>query len=241
MTERKRLAADPVSQHRPGDPGEEGLLRVLQSKAETRAFYDKISKVYDLLSERSEAPVRRLGLQKLAARPGELVLEVGYGTGHCLVTLATAVGPNGRVYGVDVSSGMAERARRLLADAQLLDRVHLTYGDGESLPLQSDTVTGVFISFTLELFDTPAIPRVLAECHRVLRIGGRIVAVGLSKEGPAGLALEAFEWTHQHFPNLLDCRPIYVRRALDTAGFRVTEAVFQHMWVPVEIVLATKP
>jgi demethylmenaquinone methyltransferase/2-methoxy-6-polyprenyl-1,4-benzoquinol methylase len=97
------------------------------------------------------------------------------------------------------------------------------------------------MSFTLELFDTPVIPRVLAECGRVLQSNGRIVIVGLSKEAPPGLALKAFEWTHQHFPTLLDCRPIYVRRALDRAGFRVTETSLQHMWVPVEVVTATKP
>ena len=97
------------------------------------------------------------------------------------------------------------------------------------------------MSFALELFDTPAIPKVLAECRRVLQRGGRIVVVALSKEGPPGLALEAFQWTHQHFPNLLDCRPIYARRALDDAGFSIAETVLDRMWVPVEIVAATNP
>ncbi len=217
------------------------MLRVLQSKAETRAFYDKISTVYDFLAERSEAPVRALGLKALAARAGETILEVGFGTGHCLAGLAADVGPSGHVCGIDLSGKMAERTRRLLEDRHVLDRVHVVCGDAENLPLQSDTVTGVFMSFTLELFDTPVIPRVLAECGRVLQSNGRIVIVGLSKEAPPGLALKAFEWTHQHFPTLLDCRPIYVRRALDRAGFRVTETSLQHMWVPVEVVTATKP
>jgi hypothetical protein len=44
-----------------------GILRVFQSKDETRAFYNKISKVYDLLAERSEEPIRRLALEKLDA------------------------------------------------------------------------------------------------------------------------------------------------------------------------------
>ena len=217
------------------------MLRVLQSKTETRAFYDKISSVYDLLAERSEAPVRKEGLRSLAAQPGETILEIGFGTGHCLVELGTAVGRTGFVYGVDLSSGMALRAQQLLADGHLLDRVVLTCGDGEHLCFQSSTISAVFMSFTLELLDTPGIPRVLAECRRVLRHDGRIVVVGLSKEAPPGVALEAFEWTHRHFPNLLDCRPIYVRRALETAGFNVITSVVRHAWVPVEIVLATTP
>jgi demethylmenaquinone methyltransferase/2-methoxy-6-polyprenyl-1,4-benzoquinol methylase len=99
---------------------------------------------------------------------------------------------------------------------------------------------GIFMSFILELFDTPEIPGVLAECNRVLRPGGRLVVVGMSKERPEGLAIRVFEWTHQHFPNLLDCRPIYVRRAVEAAGFVTEDATVKHGWGPVEIVKARK-
>ena len=44
-------------------PDQPGVLRVFQSREQTRAFYDKLSRVYDLLAERSEAPVRRKGLR----------------------------------------------------------------------------------------------------------------------------------------------------------------------------------
>ena len=82
------------------------VLRVLQTKDETRAFYDKISGVYDLLAEHSEGPVRQTGLDRLALARGERVLEIGYGTGHCLVQIAKAVGPEGKVFGIDLSEGM---------------------------------------------------------------------------------------------------------------------------------------
>jgi hypothetical protein len=44
------------------------------------------------------------------------------------------------------------------------------------------------------------------------------------------------EWTHRRFPNLMDCRPIYVRRALQAAGLAVENSRTKSMWVPVEIV-----
>jgi demethylmenaquinone methyltransferase/2-methoxy-6-polyprenyl-1,4-benzoquinol methylase len=217
-----------------------GVLRVFQSKAETRAFYDKISQVYDLLAERSEAPMRRLGLEQLGVRPGETVLEIGFGTGHCLVDLARATGAAGHVLGVDLSGEMARLARQHVAAADAAGQVDLVCGDAEWLPWRNELIDAVFMSFTLELFDTPAMSTVLAECRRVLRPGGRLVVVGLSKDGPPGLVMEAFQWTHQHFPNLLDCRPIYVARACAGANLQVKEVLHRRMWVPVEIVLAAK-
>lgn len=218
-----------------------GVSRVLQSKVERKAFYNKIAKVYDLLAERSEQPMRDAGLALLAVAPGERVLEVGFGTGHCLVKLAQAAGPNGRVFGIDLSEAMLQLSRELVERKGLSDRVELICGDAEELPYESDSMDAIFMSFTLELFDTPQIPRVLAECNRVLHLGGRIVVVGLSKVGRQGVVIRALEWTHQHFPNLLDCRPIFVRGALEAAGFLVGKSAVKQMWVPVEIVQAVKP
>ena len=216
------------------------IQRVFQSKAETKAFYDKISHVYDLLAEHSEGPIRRAGLEKLDAQLREKVLEIGCGTGHSLVSLAQSVGPTGKVYGLDLSERMLDVARDNLHKAGLAERVELTCGDAVKLAYPSDALDAIFMSFTLELFDTPEIPKVLAECKRVLRPGGRIVVVAVSKNGEGGLILELYEWSHRHFPNLVDCRPIFVRQSLETAGFRIESTERKMMWVPVEVVLAVK-
>jgi demethylmenaquinone methyltransferase/2-methoxy-6-polyprenyl-1,4-benzoquinol methylase len=220
---------------------EPGVARVFQSKHETKAFYNKIAKVYDLLAEHSERAVRQEGLAMFAPAAGEHLLEIGVGTGHCLVEIAEAVGPRGRAYGIDISENMLARTQSLLDDERLADRAELVCGDAERLPYASGSMDGIFMSFTLELFDTPEIPQVLEECRRVLRPGGRVAVVGVSKEGKPGMVLRAFEWTHRHFPNLVDCRPIYVRRALNAAGFHVEVWSMRHMWVPVEIVRGRKP
>jgi ubiquinone/menaquinone biosynthesis C-methylase UbiE len=217
-----------------------GVLRVLQSKEETRAFYDKIAGVYDLLAERSEQPVRQAGLKMLDARPGERVLEIGFGTGHSLLELAQAVGPSGRVLGIDLSERMTQVAQALVRKRGLQDRVELVCGDVLHLPYEPESLDGAFMSFTLELFDTPEIPQVLAECRRVLKAGGRIVVVGMSRVRPDGLLTEVFEWTHRHFPNYLDCRPILVRQALEDAGFAIAAGEVTKMWVNVEIVRGVK-
>jgi demethylmenaquinone methyltransferase/2-methoxy-6-polyprenyl-1,4-benzoquinol methylase len=219
---------------------ESDVARVLQTKSETRAFYNKIAGVYDFLAEHSEQPMREIALEMLAPAPGERLLEIGFGTGHVLARLARAVGPAGKVFGIDISENMLAQARELLEREHLTDRVTLACGDAEELPHPDDSLDGILMCFALELFDTPDIPRVLAQCRRVLRPGGRIVVAAVSKEGEQGLVVRAFEWTHRHFPNLLDCRPIHARQALEAQGFSIEQARIESMWVPVEIVRGRK-
>lgn len=216
-------------------------LPVFQTRQQTRAFYNKISGVYDLLSDRSEAPVRRAGLDLLKMQAGEEVLEIGCGTGHSLVRLADEVGSRGRVLGLDLSDKMLAVARTTVARAGVGDRVRLRRGDAARLPYADSSVDAVFMSFTLELFDTPEIPAVLGECRRVLRPGGRIVVVGMSKEGRRDPLVAVFEWAHRHFPNFLDCRPIFVREAMQASGFNIAKSIKRRMWIPIEIVLGQKP
>jgi len=116
---------------------EPGVLRVLQSREETKSFYDKIAKVYDLLAERSEQPMREAGLKLLAAAPGERILEIGFATGHCLVELARAVGPAGSVAGIDISEKMLAEAQQLLDREAVAERGELHCGDAEHLTARS--------------------------------------------------------------------------------------------------------
>ncbi len=201
-----------------------GVLRVLQTKEQTQAYYDRIALVYDLLAEHAEAPVRRAGIEMLKVRKGEKILEIGFGTGHSLVTLGESVGPTGRVFGIDLSEEMRGLSIARLKKQGLDNRVELSCGDALRLPYSSDRMHGIFMSFMLELFDTPEILVVLSECRRVLMIGGRIVVVGMSRLAPHGLMTEDFGWTRHHFPSCLDCRPILVRHALGDAGFYVAES-----------------
>src|SRR5690349_19153641 len=106
-------------------PAKEEVLRVLQSKEQTKVFYDRISGVYDLLSERSEAPMRNEGLALLNVRAGERVLGIGFGTGHGLAAMARAAGRRGQVLGLDLSERMVRLARANLKKAGVLERVKL--------------------------------------------------------------------------------------------------------------------
>jgi ubiquinone/menaquinone biosynthesis C-methylase UbiE len=91
----------------------------------TKSFYDRISTSYDLIADSNEHAARERGIEMLAVRPGENVLVVGFGTGHSLVALARAVGPTGRIFGVDISEGMLSVARKRIVEERVVDRVEI--------------------------------------------------------------------------------------------------------------------
>jgi ubiquinone/menaquinone biosynthesis C-methylase UbiE len=217
------------------------ITRVTRTKAEAKESYDRMSSYYDLLSGGYEQKYKNLALQQLHITRGETVLEVGFGTGHSLQQIAEAVGEAGRVYGIDISSGMLVVSRRRLEKTGLLNRVELTCDDATKMPYADNEFDAVFMSFTLELFDIPEIPLLLAEIWRVLKPTGRIGVLGMSKEGGYSLLLRLYEWLHRKLPQTIDCRPIYVEQSLKDAGFEIThnERV-SLMGLPAEIVVGTK-
>jgi demethylmenaquinone methyltransferase/2-methoxy-6-polyprenyl-1,4-benzoquinol methylase len=219
----------------------DSIRRVNRTKNEAQASYDRLSRWYDLLSGSSEARPRQAGLELLNALPGEHVLDIGPGTGHSLAALGRSAGETGRVQALDLSPGMLAVARARLDKYNECANVSLTCGDGLRLPYSAGAFDAIFSSFNLELFDTPEIPQVLEECRRVLRPGGRICVVSLSKVGKSQAMIKLYEWSHERFPAFVDCRPIYVQPSLEQAGFHIQAVKCMYMWgLPVEIVLAQK-
>lgn len=122
-----------------------------------------------------------------------------------------------------------------------MDRVELYHGDASKLPFINETFDAVFMSFTLELFDTPEIPQLLNEVRRVLKAGGRLGVASLSRTKGNSIALRIYEWIHRKWPKYVDCRPIYVEQFLRKAGYTIQSKEMDNLLVlPLEIVVAIK-
>ncbi len=99
------------------------------------------------------------------------VADLGCGTGHALLALAPVAA---RVIGVDQSAAMLKAAKRRTAG---LGNVELRQGSLEALPLEDGSVDAALLLLALSYVQDPAL--VLGEAARVLRPGGRLVAVDL--------------------------------------------------------------
>jgi demethylmenaquinone methyltransferase/2-methoxy-6-polyprenyl-1,4-benzoquinol methylase len=224
-----------------GKSPDSAALPVRRSKEEARHLYDRVSRFYDYLAGPFERKYAEMALEQLSIKNGETVLEIGFGTGYCLKRMAQSAGSKGKAYGIDISPSMVKVTKKRLEKARLLDRVALYCGDAMKLPYGDNTFDAAFMSFTLELFDTPEIPKVLEEIKRVLKPDGRLGVVSMSRSYGEPAVLRLYEWIHKKWPKYVDCRPIYVEESLREARYNIQSREKVGLFgLPGEIVIATK-
>ena len=234
-----RLGSEDVN--RENESKEPGILPAPRTKEEAKLAYNRISRYYDYTTGAFGRKYAEMALERLSIVEGETVLEIGFGTGYCLKLIAELVGQTGKVYGIDISSGMIEITKKRLEKVGLAKRAELFCGDAVSLPFVDNTFDAVFISFTLEVLDTPEIPKVLEQIKKVLRPGGKLGVASMSKENEESIFLRLYEWIHNKWPKYVGSRPIYAEQSLIDTGYQIkSKEKVKIFRLPVEIIVAVK-
>jgi demethylmenaquinone methyltransferase / 2-methoxy-6-polyprenyl-1,4-benzoquinol methylase len=139
-------------------------------------MFDRIAGVYDLMNGVMTAGLHHRWRSRAAdlARVGrgDRVLDVATGTGDLAVELASRVGPDGEVVGMDFSEAMLERAR---AKAPAL---RFEPGDAQALTYESDTFDAATVGFGARNFGD--LTQGLSEMARVVKPGGRVVVLEIT-------------------------------------------------------------
>ena len=110
-------------------------------------------------------------------RPGEVVLDLGCGAGLDLYFYARAVGANGKVYGLDISEDMVNKAKSNM-EATGIKNFEIKRGHSDNLPFQDNFFDVVASNGIYNL--SPDKEKVMCEVFRVLRPGGRTVFCDLA-------------------------------------------------------------
>jgi ubiquinone/menaquinone biosynthesis C-methylase UbiE len=138
----------------------------------TRTTWNESATAYvDLM--RNLEPFRTEVLARLDPRPGERILDLGTGPGEPAMTLARAVGPQGRVIGIDLSERMIEIARTV-GKARGLRNVDFQVMDASQLAFPESSFDAAISCFGFQIFTAPE--KVARQAYRVLRPNGRILA-----------------------------------------------------------------
>ncbi|MET3575136.1 demethylmenaquinone methyltransferase [Bhargavaea ullalensis] len=135
--------------------------------------YDKMNSV---ISFQQHKLWRREMMNKMAVRPGSVVLDVCCGTGDWTLALSDAVGGTGSVTGLDFSANMLSVAEKKTSGR---DNIRLIEGNAMALPFEDGTFECVTVGFGLR--NVPDLRKALSEMHRVLKPGGMIACLETSQ------------------------------------------------------------
>ena len=185
---RDRPRADRTRSGVAGDPQADPAAGRSEHARRIQRGYDAWARLYDWFARAtaSVGGVRAGCVRALALDAGDTVVEFGCGPGVNIPALREAVGPTGRVVGVDISGGMLARARALV-ERRGWENVSLVRADATAPPVRS--ADGVLATFVTSLFPEP-----YAVVSEWCGLSDSVVIAAFAPRGsrPANAALWAF-------------------------------------------------
>jgi ubiquinone/menaquinone biosynthesis C-methylase UbiE len=193
------------------------ILEARYTHQEIVRKYNLIASIYDVFGILAETKARQRAIEIASIRNGEKVLEVAFGTGLNLVEILKR-NPQGWVDGIDVSTKMMEKTmKRISKIGQKNYSLHL--GDCRRLPFADGTFDLLMNQYLLDILPVEDFLPLLKEFKRVVKHGGRIVLVHMTK-GEKRIN-QIYERIYKMRPPLLaGCRGVLAQPFLEETGFK---------------------
>ena len=156
---------------------------------------------------------RKSIIKSLRLRPGDRIADIGSGTGLYLGPFSTGVGPNGRVYAIDISPRLVEFVEKRAKDENL-DNVVVVLSTATSIGLSPGTVNRAFVCDAYHHFERHE--AMLASIFDALVPGGEFVVVDFNR-----IPGVSREWVIGHVRASKET----VREEIEAAGFGFVEEV----------------
>jgi demethylmenaquinone methyltransferase / 2-methoxy-6-polyprenyl-1,4-benzoquinol methylase len=180
---------------------------------------DKYDVMNTVLSFQQHKRWRRFAMRHIVVPQGGTALDVATGTGDWAISLAKVVGPSGKVVGVDFVNEMLDVARaKAEKHERLKERIEFVHGDAMNLAFQDNTFDVATIGFALR--NVPDVLTVIREMTRVVKPGGQVVSLELSKP-------ESYLWRKLYY--------FYFYRILPKIGALAVGKFEPYAWLPASL------
>ena len=184
--------------------------------------FESIAPKYDLMNDvlsfRQHKSWRKRTMKRMAMKPGDTAIDLCCGTCDWTIAMAQASG-SGRMVGLDFSRNMLERGREKVQDMGLERQIELIEGNAMELPFPDNTFDYATIGFALR--NVPDLVKVIEEMQRVVKPGGMVVSLELSKP------------TWQPFKSIYY---FYFQRILPLLGRLLAKRYEQYKWLPESLI-----
>lgn len=184
--------------------------------------FESIAPKYDLMNDilsfGRHKYWRRFTMDRMKVKPGTKAIDVCCGTCDWTVSLAQASG-TGKVVGLDFSRSMLAYGERKIKAQNRNGQIELVHGNAMDLPFDDDTFDYATIGFALR--NVPDLKQVLREMKRVVKPGGLVVSLELSKP------------TWQPFKSIYY---FYFQRVLPFLGKLIAKRYQQYKWLPESLI-----
>ena len=192
-------AATDAASRRAAPPSRESA----EFAAQVRGMFDRIAGVYDLMNTAMTAGLHHRWRERAADRAelgaGESALDACCGTGDLAIQLRRRVGASGRVVGCDFSEPMLELARDK-SDRLKMSDIEFEWADALDLPYRDGSFDAVTVGFGVR--NLADLGRGIGELARVLRPGGRLVILEITRPRRQPLAAFHALWFDRIVPQL---------------------------------------
>lgn len=143
------------------------------TKSDTKRFDAEASARVDRMYQNPDIVAQRAFVRHhLALQPGDSVMDVGAGPGLLALEMAADVGPTGQVIALDPSADMRTLATQRCAGTSIINVVD---GDAVELPTGDDSLDAIVATQVYEY--VPDIAAAIADAHRALKPGGRLLVL----------------------------------------------------------------
>ncbi|MEE2032056.1 class I SAM-dependent methyltransferase [Rhodococcus chondri] len=173
--------------------------------SELARTFDEVSGDFDALTPTVWGPAGQALVFQLGVRPDDRVLDACCGTGASALPAAAAVGPNGRVHGVDVAGNLLE-CGRLVAEQRALKNIDFVCADVTTWEPPSDVPAAGYdaLAISYGVFFLPHMDSAFARLVGLVRNGGRVGVTVWRADGIDRFTELAFDVASRHSPRLAD-------------------------------------